>query len=188
MVKQYIEIKDSNYAFGLTVELNTDAHVEGKTDRMEQLKELDPEGISEWVAYEDEESFRTALNNIANIIIKYGLNELERMSREEPILVTKAMEEKLAEQYKEQYKAFVEEYHIKTVPEKEEDIDEWYRIICKVIMESSESPYDEVKEILVKIAAFLGGGKEPANCCRGHGILSRAIGYILLIPTPSIRL
>ncbi len=156
VVKQYITIQDSGFSKMLTVNLYTDAHVEGKKERMEQLKELDLQGTSKWVEYEDEESYRKALNRLTEIIIKYGFNELEQMSRENPVIVTKDMEEKLYMQYKELDALFIEEYHIKMIPEKEEDIDEWYRIIRKIIMEYAEYPYEEVKEILIKIAAFHG--------------------------------
>ena len=58
---------------------------------------------------------------------------------------------------------FAEEYHIKTIPERSEDIDEWLGTIKKMLVDSADLPYEEVKELLVKVAAFM--GEKPCEMC-----------------------
>ncbi|MDE6674702.1 MAG: hypothetical protein K2K19_07810, partial [Acetatifactor sp.] len=63
---------------------------------------------------------------------------------------------KLFEEHKQLADAFAEEYHIKTIPERPEDIDECRGTIKEMLVDSADLPYEEVKELLVKIAAFIG--------------------------------
>lgn len=50
----------------------------------------------------------------------------------------------------------IEEFHIKVIPETIQDIDEWERLIKQLITDSLKFPYEEVKGLLTKIAAFIG--------------------------------
>lgn len=66
------------------------------------------------------------------------------------------MAEKLFQQHEQLGQAFADEFHLKFVPEKPEDIDEWFQFIKKLIFDTSELPYEDVKELFVKMAAFIG--------------------------------
>lgn len=156
VVKQYISIQESNFAKELTVWLYTDAYGHEGGRQLEQLKEFEEQESLVWVEYTDENSYRKILNDLVEIIIKYGFEVLEEMSKEDPIIPTKDMTAKLYKQHEKLDKLFTEEYHVKVTPKKEDDIDEWYKLIYKIIMESVECSYEEVKERLIKIAAFIG--------------------------------
>lgn len=124
--------------------------------RDDEEEEMRRAGIGNWFAYTDEDSFKKILNQMADIIEKHGLDWLAKISQEEETIVTKAMNEKLFLQHKELDREFIEEFHVKTVAQCEEDIDEWYRLINGIIEDIAGQSYEDAKEILVKIAAFIG--------------------------------
>lgn len=45
---------------------------------------------------------------------------------------------------------------MKAVAQCEEDIDEWYHLIKGMIADIAGQPYEDVKEMLLKMAAFIG--------------------------------
>lgn len=156
VVKQYISIQESNLTRALTVWLYTDVYGYEGGKQLEQLKELEKQESLALVEYNNEDDFRKVLDFLTEIIIKFGFDLLEKMSTENPIIPTKDMAAQLYMQHKELDKSFIEEYHIKAIPEKDNDVDEWYKLIYKIIMESVECSYEEVKEQLIKISAFMG--------------------------------
>lgn len=153
IVKQYVMIQDSNISRSVTVRFYTDVYDNEMSKDLEVLKKY---GTGGWIGYLDEDSYKDRLQLLAGHIIEEGLDFLEELSCEEESIPTKAMAEKLFHQHKQLSQAFTDEFHIKPVAEKPEDIDEWFQFIRKLIMDSSELPYEDVKELLVNIAAFIG--------------------------------
>lgn len=152
-VKQYINIQESQFAKSLIVRFHTDAYGHGMDVELKQLKKYSKTG---WLDYTDENSYREQLKRIVVLIIKYGFDYLDQISVEEEIIPTKAMAEKLSQRCEQLDREFIEEYHVKRVPERVEDVDEWFRLIKQLIQDNAERPYEEVKEMLIKIAAFIG--------------------------------
>ncbi len=153
VVKQYLEILESRYEKTLTVRIYTDVSRRHRDDEEEEMRRA---GIGSWFAYTDEDSFRKILNQMADIIEKHGLDWLAKISQEEEIIVTKAMNEKLFSQHKVLDREFIEKFRVKAAAQCEEDIDEWYRLINGIIEDIAGRPYEDAKEMLVKIAAFIG--------------------------------
>lgn len=152
-VKQYINIQESGFGKDLTVRFRTDVFGYEMEQGLEELKKY---GTGGWLTYLDEEKYKERLSLLTDYIIEQGFDLLEKMSHEEEIIPTKAMAEKLFNEHKQLADAFLEEFSFKTVPGQPEDIDEWFDRIKKMLMDSADLPYDEVKELLVKIAAFIG--------------------------------
>ena len=152
VVKQYISIQ-TGFFKSLTARFYTDVY---GNEMMHSLDVLRKYGTGEWLGYLDEESFKGRLHLLNGHIIEEGFDLLEKLSCEEEAIPTKAMAEKLFNQHEQLSQAFTDEFHLKSVPEKPEDIDEWFSVIKKMIVDISELPYEEVKELLVKIAAFIG--------------------------------
>lgn len=159
VVKQYVTIQESSFSQSLVVRFHTDAF---GYEMDEELEELRKYGTGGWISYLDEESYKERLRLLADLTVEYGLDLLDKMSHEEEAIPTKAMAEKLFDEHKRLADAFAEEYHIKTIPEQPEDIDEWLGTIKKTLMDSADLPYEEVKELLVKVAAFM--GKNHVKC------------------------
>lgn len=153
VVRQYINIQESQFSQSVIVRFHTDAFGHGMDVDLKQLKKYSKTG---WLDYTDENSYREQLRRIVVLIIKYGFDYLDEISVEEEIIPTKAMAEKLSQRYEQLDQEFIEEYHMKRVPERVEDIDEWFRLIKQLIQDNAERPYEEVKEMIIKIAAFIG--------------------------------
>lgn len=153
VVKQFINIQESNMSRSLTVGYNTDVYGYEVERRLKQIKEYN---IFGWVDYSDEDSYREKLHLLTNLIIQYALGELNDMSVEEEIIPTKAMAEILFEQHKQLDQTFIDEFHLKAIPEKVEDIDGWYQLVKELLIDSSEQPYENTKELILKITAFIG--------------------------------
>lgn len=93
---------------------------------------------------------------LADLIIEYGLDHLDRMSIEEEFIPTKAMAEELLENHEELDRQFLEKYEFSTVANNMADIEEWFSKLKEMIISASEKPYEEVKELLLEMAAFIG--------------------------------
>lgn len=153
VVKQYINIQESRFSREVTVRFSTDVYGYETECELEQLGKY---GTGTWLGYIDEDTYKDRLQILANLIIEYGLDLLDKISVEDKIIPTKSMAEKLYNHHKELFESFINEFHIKANPKQEEDIDEWYQIVKKLIMDSAGQPYEDVKELLVSIAAFIG--------------------------------
>ncbi len=153
IVKQYINIQGSNFYKGLTVRFNTDVY---GYEMVQELTELKKYGNNGWLVYTDENDYKEKLSILTELIIEHGLNLLEKMSSEEEIIPTRAMAEKLFNQHKELRNAFVNEFHINAVYNQPKEIDESFQPIKKLMMDTVELSYENVQELLVKIAAFIG--------------------------------
>lgn len=161
MVRQYINIQESRFSKRLIARLSTEINpVEWQLEQIEKYDEMG------WLAYTDEDSYRKQLKLIADLIVEYGFDYLNENSIEEEEIQTKAMEEKLAQEFDQLDREFIDEYHLKSTPEQAEDIDEWFRLIKQLIADNAERPYDEVKDLLVKIAAFI--GKRDCELLKKH--------------------
>lgn len=161
IVKQYVDIQESGYGMGLTVRFKTDA-INGVSGLdAEFLKEHNPvkltanTGLS-WFFYSGEEDYKRVLLYLADLIIEYGLDHLDRMSIEEEFIPTKAMAEELFENHAELDRRFLEKYGFDTVAHGMADIEEWFSKLKEMIIAASEKPYEEVKELLLEMAAFIG--------------------------------
>ncbi|MBR1702881.1 MAG: hypothetical protein IJ716_13190 [Lachnospiraceae bacterium] len=145
----YINIQDSNVAKALYVRLSSNVAAKVNHSELEEAYDGRP-----WMPYTDEESFRKCLKRIAELLIEYGLPMLEEMSVEEEVITTRAMEERLYQEYPSLEQKFIEQYHLKTVAESEADIDEWFERIREILLDTCDRPYEEVKELILMVAAF----------------------------------
>jgi len=153
VVKQYVMIQQSNISRSLTARFYTDVY---GNEMARDLEALEKYGTGGWIGYLDEDSYKDRLQLLAGHIIEDGLAYLGELSCEEEAIPTKVMAEKLFDRHKQLAQAFTDGFHIKSVPEKSADIDDWFQFIRKLIIDSSGLPYEDVKELLVKIAAFIG--------------------------------
>ncbi len=153
-VEQYINIQESNFDKELRVMLSTDVYGHGE----QELKELNyyegSDGIG-WIAYSDEESYRKCLKDISDAIIKYGISKLDEMSIEEEVIPTKAMGKQLYEQYTELEQVFVEKYGMNRILRTEEDVEECFERIREILLNTTEQPYEEVKELILMVSAYI---------------------------------
>ncbi|MEY8522207.1 hypothetical protein AALA90_04195 [Lachnospiraceae bacterium 38-10] len=146
---------------GLTVRFKTDA-VNGVSGLdVKFLKEKNPNKLSankgsSWFFYSREEDYKRVLLYLADLIIEYGLDHLGRMSIEEEVIPTKAMANELMENHAELDRRFLEKYKFNTVAHDMADIEDWFQKLKEMIISVSEKPYEEVKELLLEMAAFIG--------------------------------
>ena len=151
IVKQYINIEESRFDKIIIVRLAADAY--GGDIGVEEKRKY---GLEKWVGYTDEESYKNVLSQFADLIEKHAFDLLDQMSREDEIIPTKAMEEELCQNHKELDRQFMEEFHMKAVPEQMGDIENWRETIVNILRQSSSKSYEEVKELLIRMAAFIG--------------------------------
>ena len=161
VVKQYINIQESGYGMGLTVRFETDAVNGISGDDVKFLKEHNPNRLSatkrsSWYFYSGEEDYKKVLLYLADLIIEYGLDHLDQMSIEEEFIPTKAMAEELFKNHAELDRQFLKKYEFKTVAYNMADIEEWFSKLKEMIISVSEKPYEEAKELLLEMAAFIG--------------------------------
>lgn len=154
-VKQYIIIQQHRFANAVTARFETDVSNKLVGTELEILSELNLNG-SEWFEYSDEEEYEKVLAQLAEIIIKYGLDFLCQMSIEDEITPTKAMADELYKNHRELDERFIRKYKMNPVPQSLSDIEEWFRQLGQMIIAATEKPYEEVKELLVEVAAFIG--------------------------------
>ena len=155
VVKQYIIIWQHRFTNAVTIHFKTDVSNKLVGKKLEVLRELNPDG-SDWFKYSDDEEYEKVLTQLAEIIIKYGLDFLYQMSIEEEITPTKAMADELYKNHRELDERFISKYKVNPVPQSLSDVEEWFRKLGQMIIAATEKPYEEVKELLVEMAAFIG--------------------------------
>lgn len=157
-VRQYILIQKNRFANLLTVRFYTDVYGNETVHDIFQLKnpKVFPNLKSGWICYNDSDSYTKALEFIVSVIDKYGIELLKTLSNEEEIIPTKDMAKKLYEEHEELEQKFIEKYSIKCLPDSEKDVDDWFVLVKKIINECIDEPYENVKEKIIEISAFLG--------------------------------
>ena len=106
--------------------------------------------------YEDEESFRKTLKEFAEIIEKYGIDKLNEISTEEAIIPTNEMGKRLLESHEILSASFINKYQLKIAQWTKKDVLKWFELIAKIMIQRKEQDYENVKEELMEITAFLG--------------------------------
>ena len=106
--------------------------------------------------YENEESFRKALKEFAEIIEKYGIDKLNEISTEEAIIPTNEMGKRLLESHEILSASFIDKYQLEIERRTTDEIMRWFEIIENIINQTKDQPYENVKEDLIEIVAFLG--------------------------------
>lgn len=155
MVKQYILIQQHRFGNLMAVHFETDASNRLVGTELAVLRELNPKRGA-WFEYSDDEEYEEVLARITEIIINHGLDFLQQMSIDEEIIPTKAMADRLYENHRELDERFISKYKMNPVPYSLSDIEEWFQTLKRIIISVSEKPYEEVKELLVEMAAFIG--------------------------------
>lgn len=149
-VRQYILIQKNRFDQLLTVRFFTDVYGN------EMVHDVPlPNSENGWIRYRDNESYVRALEILVHVIECYGLEFLQNLSKEE-IIPTKEMSNNLFKKHQELEQKLIEKYSIKLMPESEGDIDDWFNLIKKIINDCIDEPYENVKNMLVEISAFLG--------------------------------
>lgn len=156
VVNQYIIIQENRFGKMLTVRFRTNVANELVGTELEVLKKLNPNKPITWFDYSDEKEYEKVLIYFTQIIIKYGLDFLNQMSIEEEIIPTKSMADKLYKNHRELDNRFLNKNKISSRPQNLSDIEDWFQKLKQLIILASEKPYEEVKELFIEMAAFIG--------------------------------
>lgn len=106
--------------------------------------------------YEDEESFIEILKVINNIVIKKGMRILNQLSKRPEIIETNEMYQELYFKHSELAEKYQNEMGLKVGEFDENYIEEWFEIIKKRVEILQKGKFEDAKEEIVEIAAFLG--------------------------------
>lgn len=156
VVKQYVIIQEFSSGGSVTFHLETDVTSSILGEEVELLRKLNPDNRSPWFDYANEEKYKKVLVELSEIIVKYGLEILDRMSVEEEFIHTKAMAEELYDSHKELDEHFLKKYNFIVPPQDFSDIEAWFQKLKEMIIAASDKPYEEVKELFLEMAAFIG--------------------------------
>lgn len=157
-VRQHVMIQESRFAKEIVIRFSTDVYgkeVFHDLDWRKLVKEY-PELTGGWLSYSDEVSYREALYKLADIFEKYGLDYLGELSVEDPVIPTKEMADNLYANHESLDKSFQEEFGVSAGIETEEDVDKCFAAIKNAVISVKDKEYEDVKERLLKTAAFLG--------------------------------
>ena len=109
-----------------------------------------------WV-YETEDEFKKILVDFIRFIEEYGLDKLAELSIEkEAAIPTNEMGEKLISSYESLNEIFIQKYNINADDGSRENVCKWFKLIEQKIMETKDEPYENVKDMLLEMTAFLG--------------------------------
>lgn len=156
VVKQYVIIQENRFGKMLTVRFRTNVANELVGTELEALRKLNPNKSTTWFEYSNEEEYERVLLQLGEVVIKYGFEFLKQMSIEEEIIPTKSMAHKLYESHRKLDDRFLSKYKMVSNPQKLSDIEEWFQKLKQLIMLSTEKPYEDVKELFIEMAAFIG--------------------------------
>ena len=106
--------------------------------------------------YEGEEEFIEVLKEIKELLVKRGIKVLGKLSVPDKIAATNEMYHELYLHHRELFESYQKEHNIQLIAFNEESIDSWFELIEEQVEELKKGDYEDAKNELVKIAAFLG--------------------------------
>ena len=107
--------------------------------------------------YKTEEDFERILHEFVDVIEKYGLDELARLSIEDEVVPKVEMGQKLYSSHESLSEEFAKQNQLNTTDRTHDNREKWFDVIEEKIMSTKDSPYNqEVQDMLTSIAAFLG--------------------------------
>ena len=106
--------------------------------------------------YRNEEEFIEVLQQMKELLIKKGLKMLYEMSIEEEETDTDEMYHELYYHHDELCERFIEKTGIKATGYDEENINHWFEVIEERLAVLKQGDWEEAKEELIEMAAFLG--------------------------------
>ena len=106
--------------------------------------------------YKNEEELEKILKEFVEIIEKYVLSDLDRLSIEEEIIPTREMGTKLFSSHQALSERFIKEYDINVNGDIKDNASTWLTFVEEKIIETKHLPYEDVQDMLVEMAAFLG--------------------------------
>jgi hypothetical protein len=152
-IEQYLVIRQSNINKGIRLELYTSLNKIYLTQRNFCPNWVQKYGYVDFLEFEDEISFRSALKVLTDIAIQYGLPELEKRSipnREDLRQPTSKMQKALFENYTSFSRQFKQEYGL-NLEDKEQGISK----IIELLDEDADAEYTEdMKDKLLQMAAY----------------------------------
>lgn len=145
----------------MTFELYTDARETGL------VQAADIEGIESdnyehgyWKYADNEESLRKVLNQMKEVLIKKGMKILKDLSVEPEIVITNEMYHELYINHKQLSEDFIEKTHVEVTGFDSENINRWFDVMDKRLADLHQYKYEEIKDKLVEMAAFIGSQLE----------------------------
>ena len=157
-IKQIITIMKDRFSEALHMRFQTTAWQSGLGTPVSQLIISDKYNTDEFGGwpYQNDEDFERVLREFLEIIEKYGLDELTRLSIEEDVIPTVEMGEKLFSLHEILNEQFILQNKINVSDRSKENKSKWFEIIEEKVVATYSLPYSQVQDILVEIAAFLG--------------------------------
>jgi len=159
-IKQRIFIQKNDFAESLYLNFATSAKGHGLARAGTHSAIKLPEGeysnrYDEWY-YETEEDFKKILREFVDIIEKYGIDKLNEMSIEPTIIPTAEMATKLLSFRNDLNEHFIKNNKLNTDEVSKENVCKWFEVIKQKFIDTKDEPYENVKDMLIEIAAFLG--------------------------------
>lgn len=151
-VEQFVCIYDDYYY--ARVELYTSQDIGTRSEINNFYPKWEEECEKYFWEYTDEQSFIKVLEEFVPIIINYGLKELDCMSiptREQLVRPTEEMQKKLFLNHKEYTNSFISKYNVQI-----ENINKVIVNITEIMQQYQNKNYEEVKEVLLEMAAYYG--------------------------------
>lgn len=106
--------------------------------------------------YENEEEFTQILMVMRDVLIKKGMKILRELSVEEKMVATNEMYHELYEKYEQLCNSFLKKTELLTTGFDPENINRWFDEIDKRVEILRQGEYEDAKQDLVEMAAFLG--------------------------------
>lgn len=106
--------------------------------------------------YENEQEFEQILMVIRDVLITKGMKILKELSVEEQMVTTNEMYHELYEKYEKLCNSFMEKTELVVTGFDPENINRWFDEIEKRVEVLRQGEYEDAKQDLVEMAAFLG--------------------------------
>ena len=186
-IEQMVFVQEHRFAKALFLEFRTTAWGSklSRAGKGLDIPNVYSNTIDQW-NYENDDDFRGVLLEFADIIEKYGIDELNKMSLEENVIPTKPMADKLLTSYESLSGKFAKQHQIDLECLSKKSVSKWFEIIEKNISQTKNDPYEKVQDMIVEIAAFLGeqlrkemGGEWKRGTDPRHVYLEGLNGFLL---------
>ena len=151
-VKQVITVITSRYSSKkIKVLFDTNAYGQNTKEFYNFVPEEDVKNREFW-GYKNEEELRNILREFRRLIVTYGFDFLETISKPTTDAVpTEEMERYLYLNHQKLYEEYSEQLHTQ-----EKSVEEVIEIIYQVIEQNGDEPFENVKDLLIGLTALYG--------------------------------
>lgn len=158
VIRQIVSLQDSQYHNMIYLNLHSTRH------HAYQIHDFVPDCTEHGLYFENEEEYKKAIEQFADILMKYGLPFLEKIK--EPILSDYFVDEDMEKLFYEHENLLESLIRRENIQAEEFNVEQAAEFIEKKVEEVKEKSFEEVRNLLLELSALFGAVANQFHPCQ----------------------